>query len=171
MSAAATAKSLQSCPTLCDPIDGSPPGSLSPGFSRQEHWSGLPFPSPMHESEKKWSHSVMSDSLRPHGCSLPCSSVHGIYQAGVLEWGAVFSVLACECPVSARLLKSCSFSIGLSLLLSKISWFNCVSVSGLGILVHGSLCLSGGFLVCLALFLPVPHCLDFWSFKVSLRVG
>ena len=33
------------------------------GFSRQEHWSGLPFPSPMHESEKwKWSCSVMSDS-------------------------------------------------------------------------------------------------------------
>ena len=32
-------------------------------FSRQGHWSGLPFPSPMHESEKwKWSHSVMSDS-------------------------------------------------------------------------------------------------------------
>ena len=38
------------------------------GFSRQEHWSGLPFPSPMHKSEKwKWSHSVMSDSSRPHG--------------------------------------------------------------------------------------------------------
>ena len=49
---AATAKSLQSCPTLCDPIDGSAPGSPSLGFSRQEHWSGLPFPSPMHESEK-----------------------------------------------------------------------------------------------------------------------
>ena len=33
------------------------------GFSRQEHWSGLSFPSPVHESEKwKWSHSVMSDS-------------------------------------------------------------------------------------------------------------
>ena len=33
------------------------------GFSRQEHWSGLPFPSPMHESEKwKWSRSVVSDS-------------------------------------------------------------------------------------------------------------
>ena len=41
-----TAKSLQLCPTL----------------------SGLPFPSPMHESEKwKWSRSVVSDSLRPHG--------------------------------------------------------------------------------------------------------
>ena len=51
--AAAAAKSLQSCPTLCDPIDGSPLG-LPPslGFSRQEHWSGLPFPSPMHGSEK-----------------------------------------------------------------------------------------------------------------------
>ncbi|CAI9166541.1 unnamed protein product [Rangifer tarandus platyrhynchus] len=46
----ATAKSLQSCPTLCEPIDGSPSESL--GFSRQEHWSGLPFPSPMHEGEK-----------------------------------------------------------------------------------------------------------------------
>ena len=89
------AKSLQSCPTLCDPIDGSPPGSpipgilhartlewvaisfsnawkwkvkgkllsrvwlfttpwtapyqapLSMGFSRQEHWSGVPLPSPI----------------------------------------------------------------------------------------------------------------------------
>ena len=38
------------------------------GFSRQEHWSGLPFPSPMHESGKwKWSLSVVSDSSRPHG--------------------------------------------------------------------------------------------------------
>ena len=52
--AAAAAKSLQSCPTRCDPIDGSPLG-LPPslGFWRKEHWSGLPFPSPMHESEKK----------------------------------------------------------------------------------------------------------------------
>ena len=41
---------------------------LSTGFSRQEFWSGLPFPSPMHEGEKwKWSSSVLSDSERPHG--------------------------------------------------------------------------------------------------------
>ena len=52
MPAAAAARSLQSCPTLCHPIDGSSPGSPSLGFSRQEHWSGLPFPSPVHESEK-----------------------------------------------------------------------------------------------------------------------
>ena len=40
----------------------------SMGFSRQEYWSGVPLPFPKHESEKwKWSHSVMSDSSRPHG--------------------------------------------------------------------------------------------------------
>ena len=67
-SAAAAAKSLQSCPTLCDPRDGSPPGSPVPEILQQEHWSGLPFPSPMHESEKwKASRSVVSNSLRPHG--------------------------------------------------------------------------------------------------------
>ena len=38
------------------------------GFPRQDHCSGLPFPSPMQESEKwKWSRSVVSDSSRPHG--------------------------------------------------------------------------------------------------------
>ena len=50
--AAAAAKSLQSCPTLCDPIDGSHQAPPSLGFSRQKHRNGLPFPSPMHESEK-----------------------------------------------------------------------------------------------------------------------
>ena len=41
------------------------------GFSRQELWSGLHIPSPMHESEKwKWSHAVLSDSSRPHGLQL-----------------------------------------------------------------------------------------------------
>ena len=41
---------------------------LSLGFSRQEHWSGLPFPSPMYESEKwKWSCPVVSHPQWPHG--------------------------------------------------------------------------------------------------------
>ena len=44
--AAAAAKSLQSCPTLCDPIDGSPPGSPIPGILQARILS------PMHESEK-----------------------------------------------------------------------------------------------------------------------
>ena len=36
----------QSFPTLCNPMGCSPPGSSSMGFSRQEYWNGLPFPSP-----------------------------------------------------------------------------------------------------------------------------
>ena len=47
--AAAATKSLQSYPTLCNPIDGSQPGSPIPGILQA---SGMPFPSPMHESEK-----------------------------------------------------------------------------------------------------------------------
>ena len=79
-------KSLQSCPTLCDPIDSNLPGSPSLGFSRQEHWSGLPFPSPMHESEV----TQLCPTLRdPMDCSLPGSSVlHGIFYERVLEWVA-----------------------------------------------------------------------------------
>ena len=50
--AAAAAKSRQSCLTLCDPIDGTQQAPPSLGFSRQEHWSGLRFPSPMQEREK-----------------------------------------------------------------------------------------------------------------------
>ena len=58
---------------------------LSLGFSRQEHWSGLPFPSPVRESEVAQSYSTLSDLM---DCSLPGSSVHGIFQARVLEWVA-----------------------------------------------------------------------------------
>ena len=46
--AVADAKSLQSCPTLCDPTDGSPPGSSIPGILQARKWSGLPFSSPTH---------------------------------------------------------------------------------------------------------------------------
>ena len=56
---------VQFCATPWTAAHQAPP---SLGFSRQEHWSGLPFPSPMHQSEKwKWSHSAMSDSSGPHG--------------------------------------------------------------------------------------------------------
>ena len=58
------------------------------GFSRQEHWSGLPFPSPMHESESEVAQSCLTLS-NPMDCSPPSFSVHGIFQARVLEWGAI----------------------------------------------------------------------------------
>ena len=50
--AATAAKSLQSCPTLCDPTDGSPPGSAVPGILQARTLEWVPFPSPKHESEK-----------------------------------------------------------------------------------------------------------------------
>ena len=54
--------SLQSCPTLCDPIDGSPPGYSVPGILQARTLEWVAIPSPMHESEKwKWSRSVVSD--------------------------------------------------------------------------------------------------------------
>ena len=59
------------------------------GFSRQEHWGGLPFPSPMHESEK-WSEVAQSclTLSDPMDCSPPGSSIHGIFRSRVLKWGA-----------------------------------------------------------------------------------
>ena len=85
--AAAAAKSLQSCPTLCNPIDCSPPGSPVPGIlqARTLEWVVISF-----SNAWKWKVKVkllsrvwLSD---PMDCSLPGSSVHGIFQARVLEW-------------------------------------------------------------------------------------
>ena len=86
VAAAAAAKLLQSCPTLCDPIDGSPPGSRpwdSPGKNTGVGCHFLLQCMKMKsESEVTQSYLTRSD---PMDCSLPGSSVHGIFQAGVLE--------------------------------------------------------------------------------------
>ena len=62
------------------------------GFSRQQHWIGLQFPSPMHEmkSESEVAQSCLTLS-DPMDCSLPGSSVPGILQARTLEWVAISS--------------------------------------------------------------------------------
>ena len=93
--AAAAAKLLQSCPTLCDPIHGSPPGSPGPWDSPGKN-SGLGCHFLLQcmkvksESEVAQSCLTLSD---PMDFSLPGSSVHGIFQARVLEWGAIaFSI-------------------------------------------------------------------------------
>ena len=72
-------KSLQSCLTLCDPIDGSLPGSPVPGIlqARTLEWVAISF-----SNAGKWK--VKVKSLSPPG-----SSVHGIFQARVLESGAI----------------------------------------------------------------------------------
>ena len=123
---AAAAKSLQLCPTLCDPRDGSPPGSPVPRIlqARILEWIAIPFsrgssqprnqtqisciaskffnvwaireaPDPLgsylklvKKSENEVAQSCPTPS-DPMDCSLPGSSVHGIYQARELEWGAI----------------------------------------------------------------------------------
>ena len=74
---------VQLCATPETAAHQAPP---SLGFSRQEHWSGLPFPSPTRESEVTQSCLTLSN---PMDCSPPGSPVHGILQARVLEWGAI----------------------------------------------------------------------------------
>ena len=84
--AAAAAKSLQSCPTLYDPIDGRPPGSPVPGIlqARTLEWVAISF-----SNAWKWKVKVKLLSCDPTDCSPPGSSIHGIFQARVLEWGAI----------------------------------------------------------------------------------
>ena len=91
--AAAAAKSLQSCPTLWDPIDSSPPGSATPGIlqARILEWVAISF-----SNAWKWKVKSESEAAQlcptlhdPMDCSLPGSSVHEIFQARVLEWVAV----------------------------------------------------------------------------------
>ena len=69
--AAAAAKSLQSCPTLCDPTEGSPPGSPVPGIlqARTLEWVAISF-----SNAWKWKVKVKSLS-EPKDCSLPGSSI------------------------------------------------------------------------------------------------
>ena len=72
---------------------------LSMGFFRQEHWSGLPFPSPKGTIERKKVKSLSRVRLSdPMDCSPPGSSVHGILQARTLGWVAVTSFRGSSWP-------------------------------------------------------------------------
>ena len=89
--AAAAAKSLQSCSTLCNPIDSSLPGSPCPWDSPGKNTGvGCHFllqcMKVKSESEVAQSCPTLSDLMDG---SLPGSSIHGIFQARVLEWGAI----------------------------------------------------------------------------------
>ena len=77
---APAAKLLQSCPTLCDSSDGSPPCSPVPGIlqARTLEWVAISF-SNAWKWEWKGSRSVVSDSSDPMDCSLPGSSIYGIF--------------------------------------------------------------------------------------------
>ena len=89
--AAAAAKLLQSCLTLCDPIDGSPPGSPVPGIL-QARTTGVGCHFLLQCRKVKCESEVAQSCLtlsNPMDCSPPGSSIHGIFQARVPEWGAI----------------------------------------------------------------------------------
>ena len=88
--AAAAAKLLQSCQTLCDPMDGSPPGPPVPGIlqARTLEWVAISLSSVWKWKVKEVTQSGLTLS-DPMDCSLPDSSVHGIFQARILEWVAI----------------------------------------------------------------------------------
>ena len=79
-----TTKSLQSCPTLCDPIDGSPPGSPIPGILQERTlgWVAISFssfPLKLEEVTVQYTQAKSYPTLcDPMDCSPPGSSVHGI---------------------------------------------------------------------------------------------
>ena len=105
--AAAAANSIQSCPLCATPETAAHQAPPSLGLSRKEHWRGLHFllqcMKVKSESEVAQLCPTPSD---PMDCSLPGSSIHGIFQARVLEWGAIaFSY--CQC----RRCKRCGFDL------------------------------------------------------------
>ena len=82
------AKSLQLCPTLCDPMDGSPPGSSAHGIlqARTLEWVAISFSNACMHAKSLQSCPTLCD---PMDSSPPGSSAHGILQARTLEWGAI----------------------------------------------------------------------------------
>ena len=153
--------------------------SASLGFSRQEHWSGLPFPSPMHESEKwKWSRSVVSDSSDPMDCSPLASPSTGFsrqeYWSGVplpspqlLSYVQLFATTwtaACQAFLS--------FTISQSLL--KLMSIEAVTPSNHLNLCHLLLLLSSSFptkvyIVQALVFPVVTFGDDIWTIKKAER--
>ena len=81
--AAAAAKLLQSCPTLCDPIDGSPPGSSVPGILQARTLERVAISSSNECMHAKSLQSCLTP-CDPIDGSPPGSSVHGILQARIL---------------------------------------------------------------------------------------
>ena len=108
------AKLLQSCLTLYDSMDSSPKAPLSMGFSRQEYWSWLTFPSlrdlpdpgtePATAATAAKSLQLCATLCDPMDGSPPGFSVHGILQARTLEWVAISFSNAWKWKVKVKLL-------------------------------------------------------------------
>ena len=87
----ATVKSLQSCPTLCDSIDGSPPGFPVPRIlqARTLEWVAISFSNAWRWKVKVKSVSRVQLLATPWTAAYKAPPIHGISQARALEWGAI----------------------------------------------------------------------------------
>ena len=103
---AAAAKLLQSCPTLCDPIDGSPPGSPVPGIvqTRALEWVAISFSNAWKVKSEKEVAQLCPTLGDPTDGSPPGSPVPGILQPRTLEWVAISFSNACKWKVKEKLL-------------------------------------------------------------------
>ena len=142
---------------------------LSLGFSRQEHWSGLPFPSPMHDSEKwKWRRSVVSDSQRPHGLQ-PTRLLHP------WDFPGKSTGMGCHCLLAAS---KCDFYFW-NVIISLSPWKNLLVISSEnGGLLEGknykfnalnSLELFIISLLSLVIFMFAKVCLFLFMFLIDLK--
>ena len=120
IAAAAAAKSLQSCPTLCDPRRQ--PTRLPRPWDSPGKNTGVGYHFLLQCMKVKSDSEVAQScpTLRdPMDCSLPGSSVHGVFQARVLEWGAIaFSMFL----ISRAELQSCHFLVVSEQILT--SWYS-----------------------------------------------
>ena len=113
VAAAAAAKSLQSCPTLCDPIDGSPLGSSVPGIlqARTLEWVAIPSQCMKVKSESEVAQSCLTLS-DPMDCSHQAPPSMGFFQARVLELGAIaFSTSLCYLTLILSSIQFLNFSV------------------------------------------------------------
>ena len=114
--AAAAAKLLQSCPTLCDPLDWTmQPTRLPRPWDSPGKNTGvgchvlLQYMKMKSESEAAQSCPTLSD---PMDCSAPGSSAHEIFQAGALEWGAIVLALFNHQPAVSAQVRFWSWNTG-----------------------------------------------------------
>ena len=109
------AKSLQSCPTLCDPIDGSQPTRLPRPWDSPGKNTGVGCHVLLQcmkvKSESEVAQSCATTLRDPMDCSLPGSSIHGIFQARVLEWGAITFSDKCAQGTLKWILSAVSFLV------------------------------------------------------------
>ena len=108
VSAAADAKSLQLCPTLCNPIDGSPPGSSVPGIlqSRILEWVAISFSNACTHAKSLHSCPILCD---PMDSSPAGSSGHGMPKRFCLQHWTTFKIMFALAPVKLNYICEDSF--------------------------------------------------------------